>query len=124
MASGFVALFLTIASGPVAAIAAALLLVGLGIGMCWTHIGAVILSSGRADEGTVTASMIPTTQLFAVALGSALSGIIANQAGLARDASPATAALAGAWLFGGFTVVPLTAAAIAWRLRPARPRRS
>src|SRR4029453_14624279 len=68
MASGFVALFLTIASGPVAAIAAALLLVGLGIGMCWTHIGAVILSSGRADEGAVTASMIPTTQLFAVAL--------------------------------------------------------
>jgi MFS family permease len=124
MASGFVALFLTIASGPVAAIAAALLLVGLGIGICWTHIGAVILSSGRADEGAVTASMIPTTQLFAVALGSALSGIIANQAGLARDASSGTAALAGAWLFGGFTVVPLTAAAIAWRLRPARPRRS
>jgi MFS family permease len=123
MASGFVALFLTIASGPIAAIAGALLLVGLGIGTAWTHIGAVILSSGRPDEGTVTASMIPTTQLFAVALGSALSGIIANQAGLARDASPATAALAGAWLFGSFTVVPLTAAAIAWRLRPAPPRR-
>jgi predicted MFS family arabinose efflux permease len=122
MASGFVVLFLTIASGPVAAIAGGLLLVGLGIGTAWTHIGAVILSSGRPDEGTVTASMIPTTQLFAVALGSALSGIIANQAGLARDASPATAALAGAWLFGSFTVVPLTAAAIASRLRPARPR--
>lgn len=123
MASGFIALVLTIASGPVAAIAAALLLVGLGIGTCWTHIGAVILSSGRADEGTVTASMIPTTQLFAVALGSALSGIIANQAGLARDASPATAALAGAWLFGSFAVVPLAAAIIAWGLRPARTRR-
>lgn len=123
MASGFVALFLTIAPGPVAAIAGALLLVGLGIGMAWTHIGAAILSSGRPDEGTVTASMIPTTQLFAVALGSALSGIIANQAGLARDASPATAALAAAWLFGGFTVVPLTAAVIGWRLRPAQPRR-
>jgi len=122
MASGFVALFFTIASGPVAAIAGGLLLVGLGIGTAWTHLGAVILSSGRPDEGTVTASMIPTTQLFAVALGSALSGIIANQAGLARDASPETAALAGAWLFGSFTVVPLTAAAIASRLRPARPR--
>jgi len=123
MASGFVALFLTVAPGPVAAIAGALLLVGFGIGTAWTHIGAVILSSGRPDEGTVTASMIPTTQLFAVALGSALSGIIANQAGLARDASPATAALAAAWLFGSFTVVPLTATAIAWRLHPALPRR-
>ena len=123
MASGFVGLFLTIGPGPVGAIAAALLLVGLGIGTCWTHIGAAILAAGRADEGTVTASMIPTTQLFAVALGSAVCGIIANQAGLAKDASEATAALAGAWLYGSFTVVPLTAAAIAWRLRPARPRR-
>src|SRR5262249_55768093 len=55
MASGFVMLFLTIASGPVAAIAGGLLLVGLGIGTAWTHIGAIILSSGRSDEGTVTA---------------------------------------------------------------------
>ena len=55
----------------------------------------------------MTASMIPSTQLFAVALGSALCGIIANEAGLAADASPEVAALAGAWLYGGFTVVPL-----------------
>ena len=89
-----------------------------------TWLGSVGVQPGSTDRNdSGSASMIPTTQLFAVALGSALSGIIANQAGLARDASPATAALAGAWLFGGFTVVPLTAAAIASRLRPARPRR-
>jgi hypothetical protein len=105
-------------------IAAALFLVGVGIGTCWAHIGAVILSSGRLDEGTVTASMIPSTQLFAVALGSALCGIIANEAGLAADASPEAAARAGAWLYGGFTVVPLTAIAVGWRLRPARPQHS
>jgi predicted MFS family arabinose efflux permease len=122
--SGFVGLYLTIASGPIVMIAAALFLVGCGIGTCWTHIGAVILSSGRADEGTVTASMIPSTQLFAVALGSALSGIIANAAGLASNPSPEVAALAGAWLYGGFTVVPLAATALAWRLRPAGARRS
>jgi predicted MFS family arabinose efflux permease len=123
MASGFVGLFLTIGSGPIVGIAAALMLVGGGIGTCWAHIGAVILSSGRDDEGAVTASMIPSTQLFAVALGSALSGIIANAAGLAADASPPVAALAGAWLYGGFVVVPVTAAAIGWRLRPGQARR-
>jgi predicted MFS family arabinose efflux permease len=122
--SGFIGLYLTIASGPIVAIAAALFLVGVGIGTSWTHVGAVILSSGRVDEGTVTASMIPSTQLFAVALGSALCGIIANEAGLAADASPEVAALAGAWLYGGFTVVPLTAIAVGWRLRPARPQHS
>jgi MFS family permease len=121
MASGFVALFFSIAPGPLVAIAAALLLIGGGIGWCWAHIGAAILSSGRGDEGTVTASMIPSTQLFAVALGSALCGIVANEAGLAADASRDAAALAGAWLYGGFAAVPLTAAAIGGRLRP-RPR--
>jgi MFS family permease len=83
---------------------------GLGIGTCWAHIGTAILSSARPDEGALTASMIPSTQLFAVALGAALSGVIANAAGLA----------AGAWLFGCFVAAPLAAVVIASRLRPAR----
>jgi len=119
-AAGFAGLYLTIASGPVGAIAASLMLIGGGIGTCWAHIGAAILSAGRPDEGAVTASMIPSTQLFAVALGAALCGVIANAAGLADGASRPTAALAGTWLFGSFVVAPLAALVIASRLRPAR----
>ena len=119
-AAGFAGLFFTIGSGPVAAIAASLMLIGGGIGTCWAHISSAILSSGRPDEGALTASMIPSTQLFAVALGAALSGVIANAAGLAGSASRPTAALAGAWLFGGFVAAPLAAFVIASRLRPAR----
>ena len=96
------------------------MLVGLGIGTCWAHIGTAILSSGRPDEGVLTASMIPSTQLFAVALGAALSGVIANAAGLGSSASPPAAALAGAWLFGSFVAAPLAALVIGSRLRPAR----
>jgi MFS family permease len=118
--AGFAGLFVTIGSGPVAAIAAALMLIGVGIGTCWAHIGAAILSSARPDEGALTAAMIPSTQLFAVALGAALCGIIANTAGLAASASRPTAALAGAWLFGSFVAAPLAAFVIASRLRPAR----
>jgi len=119
-ATGFVGLFFTISSGPVVAIAVSLMLVGVGIGTCWAHIGTAILSSARPDEGALTASMIPSTQLFAVALGAALSGVIANAAGLAAGASPAAAALAGSWLFGCFVAAPLAAFVIASRLRPAR----
>jgi MFS family permease len=119
-AAGFAGLFFTIGAGPVVAIAASLMLVGLGIGTCWAHIGTAILSSARPDEGALTASMIPSTQLFAVALGAALSGVIANAAGLATGASRPTAALAGAWLFGCFVAAPLVAVVIASRLRPAR----
>ncbi len=119
-AAGFAGLFFTIGAGPVAAIAASLMLVGLGIGTCWAHIGAAILSSGRPNEGAVTAAMIPSTQLFAVALGAALSGVIANAAGLGSSASPPAAALAGAWLFGSFVAAPLAALVIGSRLGPAR----
>ena len=119
-AAGFVGLFLTIGSGPILAIAVSLLLVGGGIGACWAHVAALVLSSARDDEGAVTASMIPTTQLFAVALGSALSGVIANAAGLAGGASRPATALAGTWLYGSFVAIPLAALVIASRLRPAR----
>jgi hypothetical protein len=64
--------------------------------------------------------MIPSTQLFAVALGAALSGVIANAAGLGGGASPSAAALAGTWLFGGFVAAPLAAFVIGSQLRPAR----
>jgi hypothetical protein len=118
-----VGLFLTIGSGPVLAIAASLVLVGGGIGTCWAHIGALVLSSGREDEGAVTASMIPSTQLFAVALGSALSGVLANAAGLAGGASRPVTALAGVWLYGSFVVIPLAALVIASALPAGRGRR-
>ena len=121
-ASGFVGLFLTIGSGPVPVIAASLVLVGGGIGTSWSHIGALILSSGRAGEGALTASMIPSTQLFAVALGSALSGVVANAAGLAGGASRPATALAGAWLYGSFVVIPLAALVIATARAAGRDR--
>src|SRR2546427_4482612 len=119
-AAGFGGLVLTIGSGPVGAIAASLMLVGGGIGTSWAHVAAAVLSSGRPNEGAVTASMIPSTQLFAVALGAALSGVIANAAGLAGSASRPAAALAGTWLFGSFVAAPLAAFVIASQLRPAR----
>jgi predicted MFS family arabinose efflux permease len=118
-ASGFAGLVLTIGPGPVGAIVASLMLVGGGIGTCWAHVGTVVLSSGGPEEGAVAASMIPSAQLFAVSLGAALSGVIANAAGLASGASGPVAALAGAWLFGTFLAAPLTAFVIATRWRPA-----
>src|SRR4029453_4400914 len=58
--SGFIGLYLTIASGPIVAIAAALFLVGVGIGTSWTHVGAVILSSGGGGWGRGTAPTNPS----------------------------------------------------------------
>ena len=116
IAAGFLGLWATIASGPVAAIVASVLLVGGGIGTCWAHVGAIVLGAGRRGEGGAIAALIPTTQTFAVSMGAALSGIIANAAGLSGGAGRPAAALAATWLFGTFLLSPLAALAIAWRL--------
>ena len=120
MAAGFVGLFATTASGPVAAIAVSVALVGGGIGTCWAHVGSIVLGSARQGEEAMTASLIPTTQAFAVSMGAALSGIIANTAGLSGGDSRPVAALAATWLFGTFLLSPLAALAVAWRLAVPR----
>jgi len=119
-ASGFVGLYWTIAAGPVPAIVGCVLLVGAGIGTCWAHVGSVVLGAARDGEGAATASLIPTTQTFAVALGSAVCGIVGNAAGLSRAATAPVAALAGEWLFGAFLFAPLAALAMAARLAASR----
>jgi predicted MFS family arabinose efflux permease len=122
--AGLVGLSTTIASGPIGAIALSIALVGFGIGTCWAHVGNVVLGSARKDEEEATAALIPSTQQFAIAFGSALSGIIASGAGLTREASPAVAAAAGRALYGGFAIAGLAALIVASRLRPAsRPAR-
>ena len=117
--AGFVGLWATIGAGPLPAIAACIVLVGAGIGTCWAHVSKIILASGRPDETALTASVVPTAQQFAIAFGAAAAGIVANATGLRADPSPPVAALTGAALYGGFAVGPLTAVAIAVRLRSA-----
>ena len=115
-AAGFAGLYWTIGAGPVAVIVACVILVGAGIGACWAHVGSVVLGAARPGEGAAVASVIPTTQTFAVAFGAAVCGIIANAAGLSESAAPRVAAQAGESLFGVLLLSPLAALAIASRL--------
>jgi len=118
-ACGFVGLYASLPGGPMAAIVACVVLVGAGIGTCWAHVGSVVLGSAREGEGAASASLIPTTQTFAVALGAAVCGIIGNAAGLSAGATPPVAAQAARWLFGAFLLAPLAALAIGARLAAA-----
>jgi MFS family permease len=116
IAAGFVGLHSAVPAGPLALVLLSVILVGAGIGACWAHVGSIVLGTARPGEGAMTASLIPTTQTFAVSLGAAVCGIIAGAAGLSQAATPPVAALAASWLFGGFLLAPLAALAIASRL--------
>jgi hypothetical protein len=119
IAAGFAGLLLTIGAGSLAAVTASVLLVGGGIGAAWAHIGSMVLAAARRGEEDVTASLIPSTQTVAVAMGAALCGVVANAAGLSGGATPSSTAAAARLLFGAFIAVPLTAAVIAARMRAA-----
>ena len=122
MASGLGGLAVVIARGPTIAIALAVALIGLGLGTCWAHVGNVVLGAARTNEEEATAALIPSTQLLAVAFGSSLCGIVADAAGLTREATAAVAATTGHALYGGAAVTALVAAGVATRLIPGVAR--
>ncbi len=69
------------------AMCAAILGIGVGIGVCWAFIAQRIMSGARRGEETVAASSVPTVQQMGFALGAALSGLAANAAGFAAGLS-------------------------------------
>ena len=62
---------------------AAILGIGIGIGVCWAFVAQRIMSGARKGEEAVAAGAVPTTQQMGFALGAALSGLAANAAGFA-----------------------------------------
>ena len=124
VATGLTSLYLTIGTGPLPAVALGIVLEGMGIGTCWAHIGSVVFASARPGEEEATAALVPSTQLFAISFGSAVSGVIASAVGLTRDASAVVAAATGEALFGAFAALSVAAGIIALRIVPthAPPR--
>jgi hypothetical protein len=105
----------------VPAIAVALAVVGVGIGVCWAHVAKIVLAAAREGEEEVSAALTPSAQLFAVAFGAAGAGIVASATGLSHTATPEVAALTGTVLFAVAALGPLVAAAMALTLSPPPP---
>lgn len=113
----FVGMAMLAAASPIASlgdawvmtgICAGLGLVGFGIGLGWPHLlTQVLVITPEADQEAAGASLT-TVQLFATALGAALSGMIVNLAGLGDDSTDvATLSHAAFWLFALLALAPL-----------------
>ena len=92
----------------------ALALLGLGVGMAWPHVLNAIMHSASAQEADSAASGITTVQLYGMAVGAALVGLVANALGLTALSDPATLGRSALWLFAVFALFPALAA---WSLR-------
>ncbi|TWB79940.1 MFS transporter [Nitrospirillum amazonense] len=77
----------------------AMLAMGGGVGLCWAHLVAGVLKrAGEAEQDKASAA-IATMQSLGGALGAALSGVIANSAGLVDPGGIIGGQSAAHWLF-------------------------
>jgi MFS family permease len=83
---------------------------GLGVGLGWPHLLTRVLQSAERGEENLASSSITTAQLYAMAVGAALAGVVANGAGLVQPGGVEGAQMAARWLFAVFAAAPLLAA--------------
>jgi MFS family permease len=115
MAIGLLGVGLFGSSGPIAGLLLAILLVGLGIGMCWAFLAQRVMGGAAREEATIAASAMPTVQQVGLALGGAAAGLVANMAGLAGG-DLAGIAQAAFWVPASFTCAAVVAGVMGVRL--------
>lgn len=89
--------------------------VGLGVGIGWPHLLTRVMAlAPQGEEGLASAS-ITTVQLYGMAVGAAVAGLVANAAGLTTPGGVEGARSAAVWLFASFALAPAAAVWLAWR---------
>ena len=100
--------------------AIALAAVGLGVGIGWPHLVTRVMSLAPAGQEGLASASITTVQLYGMAVGAAVAGLVANAAGLSEPGGAAGARSAAAWLFASFAFAPALAAWLVVRFVAAR----
>lgn len=92
-----------------------LVVLGAGIGAGWPHLYTLLAKAAPTGEQDLAVSAIVTVQLFAVSLGAASAGLVANLAGLTNPGGIEGISNAALWLFAVFALAPMIAIVLARR---------
>lgn len=93
--------------------------VGLGIGLCWPHLLTRVFKAAPEGQENIASAAITTLQLFAMAMGASLAGIVSNAAGFTDPGGVAGAKTAALALFIVFACAPALAALLSRGVRRA-----
>jgi predicted MFS family arabinose efflux permease len=115
MAIGLLGVGVLGSSGPIAGLVLAIVLVGLGIGMCWAFVAQRVMGGAAREEATIAASAMPTVQQVGLALGGAAAGLVANMAGISGGDVGGIAQTAF-WVPTSFTCAAVVAGVMGLRL--------
>lgn len=83
-----------------------LLGVGLGVGLCWPHLLTRIFKAAPAGQESIASAAIITLQLYAIAMGASLAGMVTNAAGLIQPGGLEGTRQAAVALFTVFACAP------------------
>jgi MFS family permease len=84
--------------------------VGLGVGLCWPNLLTRIFKSAPKGQENIASAAITTLQLYAMAMGAALAGMVTNAAGFLDPGGKLGAQQAAMALFAVFACAPALAA--------------
>jgi len=93
--------------------------VGAGVGICWPHLLTRVLTLAPPGEGGTASAAITTVQLYGMATGAAVAGLVANAAGLLSPGGVNGAQSASAWLFASFAIAPALVVLLTRRITKA-----
>ena len=80
--------------------------VGAGVGIGWPHLLTRVLTLAPVGQESTASAAITTVQLYGMAIGAAVAGLVANAAGLTDPGGTAGAQSAAVWLFASFALAP------------------
>ena len=118
---GLAAMAWVLPHGPIWAIVLIVIISNGGFGMMWGFIIKRIIGAALPTEKDRTASLLPISQQTGFALGSALSGLIANSIGVSEQMSDEGLGTVAFWLFAGFIPIALIGNITAWRFVGDKP---
>jgi MFS family permease len=122
MAIGLLGVAALGALGPIPGLLLGILMVGLGIGMCWAFVAQRVMGGAAREDATIAASAMPTVQQVGLALGGAVAGLIANMAGIS-DGDLGGITQAAFWVPASFTCAAVVAGGMGLRLAAlSKPR--
>jgi predicted MFS family arabinose efflux permease len=87
-----------------------LLGVGVGVGLCWPNMLTRVFKSAPKGQENIASAAITTLQLYAMAMGAALAGMVTNAAGFTEPGGMQGTQQAAFALFAVFACAPGLAA--------------
>lgn len=105
----------SLSAGPVWFVLVGQGLSGIGIGLGWSHLCALLMQVAPPEARASAGPFITTTQTLASVFGSAIAGMVANLAGLPLATTPEAIGAAAAVLFLVLALFPLVGIFLAWQ---------